>query len=276
MTGGRGRMGRAFCSHALDQGHDVVSIDNRPISNAAFSDPSCSEVVADVTRYEELVKAVASTDAIVHLAAHPSPRGRPVQEVHDLNVVSNYHALCAGAELGITHLCLASSINATGAAFSRQPRYDYFPLDEKHPTYNEDPYSLSKWIGEAQADSVARRWQHLTISSLRLHHLVESRERLRDRMAQDSAQFRRELWGYTTFEAACRAIMSSLQVLWHGHEVFYVVAPHTAAGRATRDLCAEHYPTVPLIGELPAQTGLYDTAKAALLLGWKHDANLQQ
>ena len=35
-----------------------------------------------------------------------------------------------------------SSINAIGGRFSRSPRYDYFPLDEQHPAYVEDPYSV--------------------------------------------------------------------------------------------------------------------------------------
>jgi hypothetical protein len=45
--------------------------------------------------------------------------------------------LSAAATLGIQRVCSASSINAIGGAFSRAPRYDYFPIDEQHPTYVE-------------------------------------------------------------------------------------------------------------------------------------------
>ena len=54
--------------------------------------------------------------------------------VFNENSAGNYNALSAAATVGIKRVCLASSINAIGGVFSRQPRYDYFPLDEQHPT----------------------------------------------------------------------------------------------------------------------------------------------
>src|SRR6202011_523388 len=101
--------------------------------------------------------------------------------VHNNNVAGSYNVLSAAARLGITRVCQASSINATGGAFSRRPRYDYFPLDEVHPTYNEDPYSLSKWICEQQGDSFARRYEHMSIASLRFHWVIEDRAAARNR-----------------------------------------------------------------------------------------------
>ncbi len=40
--------------------------------------------------------------------------------------------------------------------------------------YNEDPYGLSKFIGEVQADSICRGNGNLSVGSLRIHHLVAS------------------------------------------------------------------------------------------------------
>ncbi len=60
------------------------------------------------------------------------------------NVVGSYNALRAAAEHGITRICQASSVNAIGLSYSRTPRFDYFPIDEAHPNYSEDPYSLSQ------------------------------------------------------------------------------------------------------------------------------------
>ena len=40
------------------------------------------------------------------------------------------------------HVVLASSINAIGALFSNDPKYEYFPLDENHPYNPEDGYSV--------------------------------------------------------------------------------------------------------------------------------------
>jgi UDP-glucose 4-epimerase len=77
------------------------------------------------------------SDALVHLAAIISSVRDPDHEVHN-NVVGSYNALRAAAEVGISRVCQASSVNATGMSYSRQAHFDYFPLDEHHPTYNED------------------------------------------------------------------------------------------------------------------------------------------
>ncbi|HLI01174.1 MAG TPA: NAD(P)-dependent oxidoreductase [Acidimicrobiales bacterium] len=271
ITGARGRMGTSLCAHAVRAGHEVVAIDARPPGEADATPGGLRHVTVDVTDFDELRRSVEGCDRLVHLAAFPSPGGQPAWRVHNDNVVGSYNALLAGAELGISHIAMASSINATGAAFSRRPRYDYFPLDERHPTYNEDPYSLSKWVEEAQSDSIARRYENLAISSMRLHRLVESRAGLVERIDPDNAHVRNDLWGYTTFDAASRAFLAALEVTWKGHQAFYIVAPDTCVDRPTADLLAKYYPEVPLSTAFEGNQALYRSTKAEELLGWSHD-----
>jgi nucleoside-diphosphate-sugar epimerase len=271
VTGGQGLMGRALCAYAAAKGHEITSIDNRPPDADTPPTEGVTPVVADVTDYEQFLAAIEGCDSLVHLAAYPTPSGRPPHVVHNANVIGSYNALCAGVEAGMRRLCLASSINATGAAYSRSPRYDYFPLDELHPTYNEDPYSLSKWVGEAQGDSVARRYDDLAISSLRLHRLIPDRATVRAMEPGDGAA-RRDLWGYTTLEAAARAALAALTVSWTGHEAFYIVAADTLVDVPTAELCERYYPDVPIRETLTSRAGLFSTAKAERLLGWTHDA----
>jgi len=270
---------------AVELGHQVVSIDVQPVASArrgpggdgADGDPpgedsyAAAEVIADVTSYDDLKRTVEGCDALVHLAAHPSPRGRPAHEVHNLNVVGSYNALGVAVEIGIERICVASSVNAIGAAFSRRPHFDYFPIDEAHPTYNEDPYSLSKWIGEVQSASICRRYESLTVGSLRLHYLGRDRASVMDRVSNDRAKYSRDLWGYTTLEAAARACLAVLSANWEGHEVFFVVAPRTALDEPTAKLCAEFYPEVPQRRALSGNEGLFRCTKAADMLGWEHD-----
>jgi UDP-glucose 4-epimerase len=287
VTGGRGLLGRTVVAEAARRGHRVVSIDVRPAGPGETapdavehgsgrrgphdSGGSAAEVVADVTSYDQLRREVEGCDALLHLAARPGPGGWPAHEVHNMNVVGSYNALSAAIDVGIDRVCLASSVNAIGAAFSRRPHYDYFPLDEAHATYNEDPYSLSKWIGEVQAASVCRRHENLAVASLRLHYLGPDRASIMDRVSRDRTGFSRDLWGYTTLDAAARACLSALGAPWTGHEVFFVVAPRTAIDEPTAELCAEFYPEVPLRQELSENEGLFCCAKAAALLGWEHD-----
>ncbi len=272
VTGGSGRIGSAVSQLALVQGHSVVSIDRtRPPSDER--QPDLIFVEADITSYHDIEQALRGCDAVVHLAAIPSPDGHPPQVVHNNNVVGSYNVLCAAAALGINRVCQASSINATGASYSRWPRYDYFPLDEAHPTYNEDPYSLSKWICEQQADSFARRYENMSITSLRFHGIVPDRAATVAWRASLSGVQAKQLWGYTRLDAAADACLLSLTADFKGHAALYIVAPITTIDVASRELQQEFYADVPVRGELSNNCGFFDCAKAERLLGWKHEPN---
>jgi nucleoside-diphosphate-sugar epimerase len=268
VTGARGRVGSAVDDAALRDGHSVVGID-RPEATADRAHPRLDDVDADVTSYDDFEHAVQDSDALIHLAAHVSPNGHPDYEVHNNNVVGSYNALSVAARLGISKVCLASSINAIGGYYSCNPRYDYFPVDEEHPTYNEDPYSLSKRICEEQADSFARRYESMTISTLRFHAVVPALG-----AATRTPQFEgesKQLWGYTTLDAASRACLLAVSADFPGHETFYVVAPRTTSETPSLALAGEYFPEVPIVGDLSGTRGFFDCRKAEVMLGWAHD-----
>jgi UDP-glucose 4-epimerase len=272
ITGAGGRVGRAVAEMAHAQGHTVVGLDRPGVELGERSD-SYTPISCDTTSYPELEAAFRGCDAVVHLAAYPSPNGHPAHEVHKNNVIGSYNALTAAAELGIQRVCQASSINAIGGAYSRSPRYDYFPVDEKHPTYNEDPYSLSKWICEAQADSMVRRYETMRITSLRFHWVVESREFVTSRGSDNPEVGAKQLWGYTTFAAAASACLLSLTADFSGHEVFYIVAPRTVTDEPSQELARRFFPDQPVVGDLSGNRSFFDSGKAERLLGWDHDAS---
>ena len=226
VTGAAGRIGTKVVALLAERGHCVVAIDRRgPDASGDWGDSGDSGDsgpgadrgqgtdlrrpdwrAVDVTDYPSLLGALAGCDAIVHLAAFPGPGQALEWQVHHNNVVASYNALHAAASLGITRICQASSVNAIGGTYSRASRFDYFPLDEAHPSYTEDPYSLSKWICEQQAASIARRHDGVVIASLRLHLCVEDRSG-RSSTARHPDAATRDLWGYTTLstrrEPAC-------------------------------------------------------------------------
>ncbi len=228
-----------------------------------------TDVQAEVTDYAAVAQAFDGCDAVVHLAAYASPFGHADHEVHNNNVVGSYNVLSAAAQHGIRFVCQASSINAIGGIFSRWPRYDYFPVDEEHPTYNEDPYSLSKWICEQQGDSFARRHETMSICSLRFHGVVPSRATMTQHLNMERAV--KHLWGYTRLDATARACLLALTVQWTGHEVFYIVAPDTATDLPSRELAEQYFPDVPIRGDLSDGSGFFDCSKAERLLGWRHN-----
>jgi nucleoside-diphosphate-sugar epimerase len=268
ITGGGGRIGRALTELALTQGHTVVSLDRVAPEE---TNPSTTFIQADMADYDVLTQAFDGCDALVHLAAIPSPRGHPDHIVHNNNVVGSYNALRAAIEVGIRRICQASSINAIGSAYSRKPRYDYFPIDERHPTYNEDPYSLSKWICELQADSFARRFEDVSIASMRFHWVVPNRETALKYAGTYSSAHTTQLWAYTDITAAGRACLLSLTADFIGHEVFFIVAPTTISETPSLELRQQHYPDIPIQGDLSNHKSFFSSQKAEELLGWKHD-----
>jgi nucleoside-diphosphate-sugar epimerase len=270
ITGGNGRVGKAIVTMALADGHEVVNIDQTP---PVFEDqPHYSFLQTDLTDYKAFVGAIRGCDALIHMAAIPSPGHHPDHQVHNNNVVASYNALRAAVEVGIKRVCQASSVNATGLAYSRWPHFDYFPLDEEHPTYNEDPYSLSKWICEEQANSFVRRYEDMIISSMRFHGVVPDRSTMvqaKSYSQTDAAV--KNLWAYTRSDAASRACLLSLTADFKGHEAFYIVAPDTISDIPSLELKQKHYPDVLVRGDLSGHRSFFDSSKAERLLGWKHD-----
>ena len=272
VTGGSGRVGGAVIRSALSRGDSVVSIDRVENPNAKEAQSNITYIQADITDYAAMVNSFQGCDAVVHMAAIPAPGHLPDQVVHNNNVVGSYNVLRAAVEVGIQRVCQASSVNAMGLAYSRWPRFDYFPLDEKHPTYNEDPYSLSKWICEEQGNSIARRYENMVIASMRFHWVVPDRETaLQAKAYSQSEAAAKNLWAYTSSEPAAQACLLSLTADFKGHEVFYITAPDTMADIPSLELKQKFYPDVEVRGDLSGNKSFFNSSKAERLLGWKHD-----
>lgn len=269
VTGGSGRIGRVVINLARAQGHAVTSIDQTP-PTAEHARADVPFVLANMTDYDAVEQALRGADAVVHLAAIPGPNRHPDYQVHNNNVVGSYNVLSAAQRLGIHRVCQASSVNATGAAFSRWPHYDYFPLDEEHPTYNEDPYSLSKWICEQQGDSFGRRYEEMTIASLRFHWVVSKLDDVTKHLPYMGEMLAKQLWGYTLLDEAARACLLSLTAPYTGHEAFFIIAPQTVVDTPSAELARQYWPDVPLVQQLTDVDGFYDCRKAERFLGWKH------
>jgi UDP-glucose 4-epimerase len=263
VTGGSGRVGTAVVEAALARGDSVVNVDR----TAGPARAGVTAVVADTADYDGLARAFAGCDALIHLAAIAVPFDDPDHVVHNANVVGSYNALRAAIAAGITRLCQASSVNAVGLSYSRAPRFDYFPIDEAHPSYAEDPYSLSKWVCEQQADSLVRRYT-VSIASLRYHWVVP-RAVAAERYNQPGEE--RHLWSYTLPAAAARAALLAVDRALPGHEAYFITADTTTHPEPSRMLASRHYPDVPIRGALEGSASFFDCSKASRLLGWRHD-----
>jgi UDP-glucose 4-epimerase len=268
VTGGSGRLGRALAPMLAAHGHVVLSLD---IIAPAETATAVTYQTVSVSDYDALKAAAEGCDALVHLAALLGPKVAPEPRVYDANTGGSYHVLAVAEALEIHRVCLASSINAVGGIYSREPRYDYFPLDEQHPAYPEDAYSLSKWVSEQQGNAFARRNPRMQIASLRFHGLIGPTPDVRAIPYAQDPNAHKHLWGYTDMGAAVRACEAALSADFGGHEAFYVVAPITTAYKPSLELAQQYFPTTSVRGDLSGFNGFFDCRKAERLLGWKHE-----
>lgn len=268
VTGSSGRIGQGIIAGATQQGHDLVLIDR--VNPPDTQDQSIPFKLLEMSDYDGLVEAFAGCDAVIHMAAIPSPGRDPDHTIHNNNVVGSYNALRAAVENGIKRVCQASSVNAIGHAFSREPRYDYFPLDEHHPNYSEEPYSLSKWVCEEQGKAFARRYEDMSIASMRFHLVVPERE-MAVAMYGTNPNYAKHLWAWTRLDAAADACLLSVTVPFVGHEAFYIVSPTTISDTPSLELAAMQFPHVPITGDLKGHNSFFSSRKAEAMLGWRHD-----
>lgn len=155
LTGARGTVGRECVKVCVDAGHHVVEINRN--EEEPDQRPNTEMRTADIANdYRATVAAFQGCDALIHLAAIPTPVGQEDAMVHNNNTNSAFNGFRAAAALGITKMAYASSVNAIGLAYANQPlKFDYFPIDEEAPSRPTDAYALAKIETELQAQSFA-------------------------------------------------------------------------------------------------------------------------
>jgi nucleoside-diphosphate-sugar epimerase len=160
ITGGLGRVGKVVTERLVQKGDDVrvIGIEADPHMQGI------EYVTCDILDYAHVREQVKGIDAIIHLAAIPSPRSNPGQETFQVNAAGTFNVFEAAADEGIKRIVQASSINAVGCAWSAKDiQAHYFPIDEAHPSFTTDAYSFSKQVIEEIGDYY---WRRAGISSV--------------------------------------------------------------------------------------------------------------
>lgn len=162
ITGGTGSVGSAVTARLIERGWDVRVIGVERMRRVAGGE----YVRCDITDFNRLRKQMRGCEAVIHLAAHASPRDTPGHEVFRVNASGTFNVFEAAAAEGVRRIVQASSINAVGCTWNITDLHPpYFPVDEDYPSITTDPYSLSKKIAEEIA---AYFWRRDGISSVSL------------------------------------------------------------------------------------------------------------
>jgi nucleoside-diphosphate-sugar epimerase len=271
VTGGSGKAGRVVVRDLAERGHDVLNIDRLPSPESNAPDSPIPYLAADVTDFGQALEALAGADAmpgfdaVVHLAAIPSPAHATPAQVFSTNITSTHAVFAAAARLGVTRIVWASSETTLGLPFDRPP--DYVPVDEAH-VYPETSYALSKVLGEEMARQF-NRWSGIPIVGLRFSNIMVRDDYERFPSYWDDPQLRKwNLWGYVDESHVAQSVRLALEADLNGAESFIIAAADTVMKRPSRDLMAEVFPDVPVADQVSGNDTLLAIGKARRTLGY--------
>jgi len=271
VTGGSGKAGRVVMRDLAERGHQVLNIDRMPSPESNAPDSPVPYLAADVTDFGQALEALAGGDAmpgfeaVVHLAAIPSPAHATPDQVFRTNITSTHAVFATAARLGVQRVVWASSETTLGLPFERPP--DYAPVDEAH-MYPETSYALSKVLGEEMARQFSR-WSGIPIIGLRFSNIMVRDDYERFESYWDDPHLRKwNLWGYVDESHVAQSVRLALEANVGGAESFIIAAADTVMKRPSRDLMAEVFPGVPVADHVDANDTLLAIGKAQAKLGY--------
>ena len=269
VTGGNGKIGKFVVAELQENGHEVRIFDLKE-----SHDTDADFVKGSVTRPDEIEHAMEGMDGVIHLAAIPSMLPEvPPAEYMNVNVTGTFNVLEAAAKNNVGKVAIASSDSALGFVFSTN-RFspNYFPINEDHPLRPQDPYGLSKLIGEELCGRATRRYGIRTVCLRFCWVWFPSTYAHRSDILGQTALNPKRMWGYVDVRdtaQACRLSMDSNNVV---HDALFITAEDTFADESSLDLISENYPEVRQISNdylIEAHKALFDTSKAKKLLGYR-------
>jgi len=277
ITGAAGTLGRALTPVLAEHGYAVRAMDLAPTD---FGLPSVSAIAGDIRRPDDVRRAVAGVDAVVHAAAWHGIhlREHPARDFWELNVDGTFNVYEAAAEAGVGKVVFSSTMGVYGRSReSADGRAVH--VHEDSPRLPTDVYGLSKGLGEDLAACYARTGRVRSVA-LRFGMFVP----------EPFARYGvRLLYGGVDERDVASAVMAALQALESEKLEFDAFNIESAlpftefeAGELWNDPAAvvsHHWPHAP---ELMRAVGAelwgpikewFDIAKAGQVLGWRPQHN---
>jgi UDP-N-acetylglucosamine 4-epimerase len=158
VTGGAGFIGSNTCESLIQEGHDVICLDNfitgrRSNIEELMKSPSFHLIEGDIRNIEDCRKSVANIDIVLHLAALGSvPRSiaDPIT-TNDINVNGFLNMIVATRDAGVKRFVYAASSSTYGDSES-------LPKVEDKIGKPLSPYAITKYVGELYADVFAKTY----------------------------------------------------------------------------------------------------------------------
>jgi nucleoside-diphosphate-sugar epimerase len=177
VTGAAGFIGSHVVDAYLDQGAEVIALDDLSSGHEDNVNQAAELVVGSITDADLVAKVLDGSELVVHLAAHRAVL-RSVEhpvETDRVNVGGTLNVLDCARQLGVRRVVSASSSSVYGGAAQ-------MPTPESAPLTPRSPYAVSKLTGEHYARVFSELFGLETVS-LRFFNVYGPRQRPDSRYA---------------------------------------------------------------------------------------------
>lgn len=211
LTGASGYVGQAFIKE-FGHKYSIRGIGRTPIEG------DIEFIKGDIRIFEDVLKAAAGIDVIVHLAAFaPEIKGKARNEdFFDSNVKGTSNILQAAVDAKVKRVVYASSICAVGYEGLELP-----VRENAKPNPSDGMYGLSKYIGE-QLCEYYTKWYGISTLCLRMATIVPQHE-----IIFPSDPNTPSWYGYVDIRDVVHAFDLAINANDIKHGVFHICAENT-------------------------------------------------
>jgi len=154
ITGATGFIGSHLVELCVEKGFKVVAFDRYNsnnnwgwLENSEYKD-NFEVILGDIRDYDSVYKSMQDCNSVFHLAALigiPYSYTSPLAYIRT-NIEGTYNVLESSKNLNLDQVLITSTSETYGTA-------QYIPIDEKHPSVGQSPYSSSKIAADQLAIS---------------------------------------------------------------------------------------------------------------------------
>ncbi|MGI4741677.1 MAG: NAD-dependent epimerase/dehydratase family protein [Janthinobacterium lividum] len=275
VTGGTGKLGKVCVQDLLAHGYDVFVVDTVAPAKGI------PHIIADLSDFGQTLDALSSVsfdihagvgpqafDAIVHLAAFPTPRQYPDAHLFQNNLMGTYNIFEAARRLGIHNIIWASSETTLGEPFEgEQP---YAPVDEDYPLRAKSAYALAKVLMEDMARQFCYQTPDMKLVGLRFSNVMEPADYAKFPAYNDDPEERKwNMWAYIDARDGSQAIRKAIEWEATGMHPFIIANADTVMTTPSAELMAKAFPGVEVRKELGEYETLLSIDKARRVLGYE-------
>jgi nucleoside-diphosphate-sugar epimerase len=275
VTGGTGKLGKVCVQDLQAHGYDVFVIDTVAPAKGI------PHIIADLSDFGQTLDALSSVsfdihagvgtnafDAIVHLAAFPTPRQYPDAHLFQNNIMGTYNVFEAARRLGIHNVIWASSETTLGEPFDGgEP---YAPVDEDYPLRAKSAYALAKVLMEDMARQFVLQTPAMKLVGLRFSNVMQPADYAKFPAYNDDPEERKwNMWAYIDARDGAQAIRKAIEWEATGMHPFIIANADTVMTTPSAELMAKSLPTVPVKKALGEFETLLSIEKARRVLGYE-------